>query len=136
MNRTAPSVNKRKVGRPTKSSLARRNDHKPQLKDPEAWRRDGRTNSPGSHGRKLTPRSRVMRAGILAALEVGPATAREIRDRMGIAPPQNEICTILRVMERQGFVKEITRTPNPTMSETRNDYFSAPVLWALVEALP
>ncbi len=47
----------------------------------------------------------ILLNGILWALDEGPATPREIEDRMGLKPKGNETATLLRQLERKRQVR-------------------------------
>jgi len=49
---------------------------------------------------RKSPRAILMR-GILAALDEGPASPREIESRMGVKPTGQETATMCRVLERR-----------------------------------
>lgn len=83
--------------------------------------------SPGGR-RSIT--SKPVREGILAALEKGPASVAELRERMGVAPPASTMAALMRVLERKGLVAPIMRLATKTRPATHP---GAPIVWALVE---
>lgn len=47
----------------------------------------------------------ILLSGILAALDEGPGTTREIEERMGLRPSGDETSCLLRVLERKNQVR-------------------------------
>lgn len=80
-------------------------------------------------GGRKSPLTKIVRTGIKAALERGPATTREIRDRMGVAPTSTAINTVLRAWERKGIVKQI----GSRLLHMNANLRTQAAVWALVE---
>lgn len=56
---------------------------------------------------RVAPHTKILRAGVIAALEQGEATTVEIAQRMGVTFGGDKMVHHLRTMERRGAVKEI-----------------------------
>ena len=78
-----------------------------------------------------SPRQIIMR-GILAALELGPATSRAINLRMGVKYVGTATSSLCAILERQGLVRRVRMQLRPPEVHHGNQE----ILWALVEARP
>lgn len=100
-----------------------------QVNARNAAERKGRMTT-GPHGPSA---AKVLRPLILAALEKGPATCREIARRIGAGSP-DQIHTLCKTLERRKLiarVAEAQRIASP-FAHKRNTVSLAPIMWALV----
>lgn len=122
MNRSDAAVKTPK----STNGVSERNDHKRGLRDPEEWRKRNR------HKRRYpkTSARTFMLSACKVALELGPATSRELANRMGLSYGAHDgyhsgVTGLLRILEQRGDVKRIT--------ELRTTNSRPVILWALVE---